>query len=674
MRLYLDFSRVVLCLALSVPVAAQFTPGAAPAFPSPYPFPFPLQGVAPAALVAGDFNSDGVADIVVANKATNNISVVLSNGVGGFTLGGPYSVGLNPGALALLGIDKAGYLELAVANQGDNTISILFFTPQTGNLAKQTTVGSQWGLNSPSALASGVFRTGGNVDLVIANRGSNSVVVVRGDGTGTFTPYSASPIVSGVGQGPSSIAIADFDLDGNFDIAVTNEFDNTVTVLRGGGNGGFSAFPTSPFATGSNPVSIATADFNGDGRPDLAIANYTSNNVTVLLGTGLGSFTPLANGPLSTGAGPEAIVTADFNLDLLPDLAIANYKASTITVWEGAAAGGFSAGAGSPFAVQTGVATNPIALAVSDFNADGAPDLAIADYATAEVSVLLNSLAAAPSMTSNASYTTGAPAAPGSVVSIFGTNLDTLPQLSAADDQTYCLNDTTVTLKDAAGIQYPLPLLYVSPGLIDAVIPPALPISSTVPSAGTASPGVGPPPGAATFTVAPSSECPPPVAAGAMPPSQLSAPQKGSTTIAVVAPALYTANGTGKGAANGYVYDLVTGAEDTSLFSCGTTPGPPPVTSCSPAQIDVTQGAPALVLYGTGIRDRAALSNVTVTVGTQSLPLFYAGPAGGYPLIDQVNVNLPPTLAGAGTVLVTVAISGTPTGTVTSNSVAINIK
>jgi uncharacterized protein (TIGR03437 family) len=206
-----------------------------------------------------------------------------------------------------------------------------------------------------------------------------------------------------------------------------------------------------------------------------------------------------------------------------------------------------------------------------------------------------------------------------------------------------------VTLTDAAGIQNPLNLLYVSSTQIDGQIPAAAAI------------------GAATFAVSPSTKCPAfPTTA-----TQTGISQKGSVTLAAVAPGLYTANGTGKGTALGYVYDLVTGQTDNWLFSCTAAVGTPPVAPCSPVSIDVTQGAPALVLYGTGIRNRPSLSSVTVSIGSQTLSAFYAGVASISPEFDQVNVVLPSTLAGSGTVLVTVSISGAAAA---SNPVAINIQ
>jgi len=455
------FQAVGVYLALSISASAQFAPGSSPTFPSPNPFPFPV-GNSPSSIVSGNFNADSIPDLAVANELDGTVTLILSNGKGGFAAAGPYKVGKYPVSMALLGIDHNNNQELAVVNQGDSTLTILLFGLNGTLTATQGPfpVGS-----SPTSVAVGIFRMGGNLDLAIANRDSNSVTVLKGDGLGNFTPYPGSPFA--VGNGPSSVVVADFNLDGNMDIAVTNEFDNTVTLLLGDGGGGFSQAPTSPFVVGSNPDYAVTADFNGDGNPDLAIANMTSNNVTVLLGNGAGVFTAAPGGSVAAGTKPVSMAVADFNEDLIPDLAIADFGSANVTVLLGNGMGGFKAGPGSPFTVGN----NPSSVAVGDFNGDGTPDLAIANSKDDNVSVLLNSLAVTPVMVNNASYSATAPVAQGSIVSIFGTNLSSLLPVNATAAPPTCLASIVVTLTDAAGLQNVLPLWYVSATQIDAQIP-----------------------------------------------------------------------------------------------------------------------------------------------------------------------------------------------------------
>jgi hypothetical protein len=109
------------------------------------------------------------------------------------------------------------------------------------------------------------------------------VTVLLADGAGGFSPAPGSPFSAG--SSPDSVAVADFDGNGKPDLATTNAGGNNVTVLLGNGAGAFSAAPGSPFAAGSTPTSVAVGDLNGDGKPDLTTTNASSNNVTVLLNT-----------------------------------------------------------------------------------------------------------------------------------------------------------------------------------------------------------------------------------------------------------------------------------------------------------------------------------------------------------------------------------------------------
>ena len=153
---------------------------------------------------------------------------------------------------------------------------------------------------------------------------------------------------------PRSVAAADFNADGKLDLVTANFGANTVTVLLGNGSGGFSAAHGSPFAVGSMPSSVAVGDLNGDGNPDLVIANFGANTITVLLGNGSGGFTAASGQTLfAVGANPQSEAIGDFNGDGNLDIVTANSGDNTVTVLLGNGSGGFMAAAGSPFAVGT---------------------------------------------------------------------------------------------------------------------------------------------------------------------------------------------------------------------------------------------------------------------------------------------------------------------------------
>ncbi len=183
-----------------------------------------------------------------------------------------------------------------------------------------------------------------------------------------------------VGPSPDAVAVGDFNSDGNPDLAVANYNSNNVSVLLGTGSGGFGV--AGNFGVSTAPVSMAVGDFNSDGNPDLATANLDSNNVSVLLGTGSGGFgTPTNFGVESF---PNSVAVGDFNRDGNPDLAVANLLSNNVSVLLGTGNGGFG------IADNFGVGSNPNFVAVGDFNRDGNPDLAVANETSDNVSVLLN--------------------------------------------------------------------------------------------------------------------------------------------------------------------------------------------------------------------------------------------------------------------------------------------
>jgi hypothetical protein len=164
--------------------------------------------------------------------------------------------------------------------------------------------------NGPWSVAVGDFNGDGQQDLATASLSTDSVSVVLGNGDGTFQ----SALISATGDGPFSVVVGDFDRDGRQDLAVAGS--SGVSVLLGNGDGTFQRAVT--FAAGNNPQSVAVGDFNGDGQQDLAVANAgsasgDSDSVSVLLGDGTGSFSPAAN--YVVGDGPTSVLAADLNGD-----------------------------------------------------------------------------------------------------------------------------------------------------------------------------------------------------------------------------------------------------------------------------------------------------------------------------------------------------------------------
>jgi len=230
---------------------------------------------------------------------------------------------------------------------------------------------------NPLSIATGDFNNDGIPDLAIANSGSGTVTILLGTGNGTFTQAANSPIV--VGDFPWSLAVSDFNGDGNADLAVVNYGDNSVTILLGNGDGTFT--PMSPVALGSSPTFLAVGDFNMDGVPDMAVVNSGGGTVTILLGNGNGTFTQAANSPVPVSYS-YSLAVGDLNGDGIPDLAVVS-AVGYVAILLGNGDGTFSA----PSKVWVG--NSPTYAAVADFNGDGIADLAEVNYADDTLEVLL---------------------------------------------------------------------------------------------------------------------------------------------------------------------------------------------------------------------------------------------------------------------------------------------
>jgi hypothetical protein len=221
----------------------------------------------------------------------------------------------------------------------------------------------------PDAIVTGDFNGDGNRDLVVANNGDNTVSVLLGNGDGTFQPQATYP----VGNYPAAIVAGDFNGDGRIDLAVANSGNygspGTVSVLLGNGDGTFQ--PQVTYAVGSGADGIVAGDFTGDGHIDLAVANRYDNTVSVLLGNGDGTFQPQTT--YAVGAGPVSVAAGDFSANGHLDLAVTDFIDNTVSVLLGNGDGTFQPQVAYP------VGQAPWSIVVGDFRGNGHLDLAVAD-------------------------------------------------------------------------------------------------------------------------------------------------------------------------------------------------------------------------------------------------------------------------------------------------------
>jgi hypothetical protein len=339
--------------------------------------------IRPVFITTADFNKDGKADLVTANSSSD-VSVLLGNGSGGFAPPAVFKTDKQPESIACGDFNKDGNVDMAVAAYFYSSVSLLLGNGAGGfGAVTNFSTGSRTG---PNSIVANDLNGDGKLDVAVADWYLGNLVVLGGDGTGGF---EASKIFNS-GNGSLQILAGDFDSDGNTDVAMLNagsftQSGDVSVLLNNSPDISFGVAPTfrnpNNFEVGSNPYSIVQGDFNGDGKPDLATANHSSNNVSVLLGNGAGSFSGATN--FSADQAPGSITIGDFNGDGKPDLATANNNSNNVSVLLGNGKGSFSTPANFP------AAKNPYAVTVGDFNGDGKSDLATANESSKNVSVLI---------------------------------------------------------------------------------------------------------------------------------------------------------------------------------------------------------------------------------------------------------------------------------------------
>ena len=286
-------------------------------------------GQIPLALSVADFNKDGYADLIVPSGGSNHVNVFLGYGNGSFDTPIKYVTGSAPDAVDIHDFNSDGYPDVIVANSGEATVIVMFGCSNSIFLKRTTLTAGESA--RPSSFAVADANNDKKIDIVVVSASTNHFGVFLGHGDLSFAQQIIYPI--GTNSSRFAIATGDFNSDTRLDIAIASYDTDSVVVFLGSQNGSFINRMMHSTGASSSPSSIAVGRFDSDNNVDIIVTNYNRNEFGVLLGHGDGTFDDIVSFSTSYGSQPWSIAVADFNKDGKADVAVMNNGTDSVSIY-----------------------------------------------------------------------------------------------------------------------------------------------------------------------------------------------------------------------------------------------------------------------------------------------------------------------------------------------------